>query len=99
VSFIPLPQLHALTLSYVDLSTAQLMSLLRGCPALQTIVLCGPAFTLALLLFIGRTCRRLKKLEAHGYSKALLCEPVQEALTEAYWLPAETRPSSRSWWR
>ena len=84
VSFHPLPQLHTLHLIRADLSTAQLASLLRACPAVEHIVLGEmPTFTLDLLPAFGRSCRHLKRLEFNWSAGTQFSQPVQPELTAA----------------
>ena len=84
VSFTPLPQLHMLGLRGFDLTTAQLTALLRACPAVEHVVLASlPAFILDLLPVIGRSCRRLRQLEAKWCAADLFSQPVQAQLADA----------------
>jgi hypothetical protein len=84
VPFIQLPQLHTLSLSSINFSIAQPASLLRACPVVEdSVPNWMPAFTLDLLLDIGRSCRRLKKLDADNCDEDLLSHLVQPSLTEA----------------
>ena len=84
VSFALLPQLHTLSLRSIGLSTAELASLLRACPAVEHIELYSmPAFTLELLPDIGRSCRRLRHLEAWWCKVDLFAQPVEAQLTAA----------------
>ena len=83
VSFTPLPQLHTLKLRNLDISAAQLSALLCACPAVEHIELYDmPTFTLELLPVIGRSCRRLKQLDAQRCSD-LFSQPVEAQLTAA----------------
>ena len=83
MSFAPLPQLHTLSLRSVGLSTAQLTALLHASSAVEHIELYAmPAFTLDLLPVIGRSCRRLKELEADACAEDLFSQRVEQHLAE-----------------
>ena len=82
--FTPLPHLHTLRLSHLDLSHAQLQALLQACPALQDAELVAlPAFSLDLLPAIGRSCRHLRQLTAKDCAKDVFSRPVQPLAAHA----------------
>jgi hypothetical protein len=84
VSFAELPLLHTLSLTSVKLSTAQLVSLVQSCPAVEHVVLCDLYnFTLDLLPVFGRSSRRLRQLEIDECPLHLFSRSVEEQLTPA----------------